>query len=70
MKKKMSIIFGIIVPTVIGYTIFFLLFSIFKRLFFEYRSIAIIPFSMITAFFLKDNLREWKIISQQELENI
>jgi len=64
MKKKL-IIYNIAVPTAIGYATFFILFYLYQKLFFEYRWFAIIPFTIVTAFFIKDNIREWKVIKQQ-----
>ncbi|WKV08063.1 hypothetical protein Q2T46_10985 [Thermoanaerobacterium sp. CMT5567-10] len=66
MKKMMNIIFNIVIPTVAGYTTFFLLFYLYQKLFFEYRWwFAIIPFVIVTAFITRDNLREWRVIKQQ-----
>jgi membrane-bound ClpP family serine protease len=65
MKKKMNIIFDIVVPTVAGYAAFFLLFYLYQKLFYEYRWLAIIPFIIVTVFIIKDNMREWKMIKQQ-----
>lgn len=64
MKKKLNIIFNIVIPTVTGYTIFFMLFYMYQKLFYEYRWLAIIPFVIVTAFIASDNLREWKTIKQ------
>jgi hypothetical protein len=47
-----------------GYATFFLLFYLFQKLFYEYRWLAVIPFTVVTAFFIKDNMREWKVIKQ------
>ncbi len=64
MKRKIYIIGNILVPTLVGYAAFFLIFSLYQKLFFEYRWLAIMPFVIVTAFFIKDNIREWKEIKQ------
>jgi len=64
MKKKL-IIYNIAIPVVVGYASFFLLFYVYQKLFYEYRWLAIIPFAIVTAFFIKDSMREWKVIKQQ-----
>ena len=64
MKKRLDIIFNIVIPTVTGYAIFFMLFYIYQKLFYEYRWLAIIPFIIVTGFIIKDNMREWKVIKQ------
>ena len=65
MKKRLDIIFNIVIPTVTGYAIFFMLFYIYQKLFYEYRWLAIIPFIIVTGFIIKDNMREYKMIKQQ-----
>ncbi|HHY43157.1 MAG TPA: hypothetical protein GX514_10005 [Thermoanaerobacterales bacterium] len=65
MKKRLNIIFNIVIPTIVGYATFFLLFYLFQKLFYEYRWLAVIPFVVVTAFIIKDNMREWKVIKQQ-----
>ena len=65
MKKKLDVIGNIIVPTLVGYATFFLILSLYQKLFFEYRWLAIIPFVIVTAFFIKDNISEWKVIKQE-----
>ena len=64
MKERLNIIFNIVIPTMVGYVTFILLFYLFQKLFFEYRWLAIIPFIIVTGFFIKDNMREWKVIKQ------
>jgi len=53
------------IPTAVGYATFFLFFYLYQKVFFEYRWLAVIPFIIITGFFIKDNTREWKEIKQQ-----
>lgn len=65
MKERLNIIFNIVIPTIVAYATFFLLFYFYQRLFFEYRWLAIIPFIIVTGFIIKDNMREWKVIRQQ-----
>ena len=65
MKKNINIILGTAIPTMIGYATFFLLLYLYQKLFFGYRWLAIIPFAVVTAFFMKENMREWKEIKQQ-----
>ena len=64
MRKRLDIIFYIVIPTIVAYTTFFLIYYFYRRLFFEYRWLAIMPFVIVTAFFIKDNIREWKEIKQ------
>ncbi|WP_094549759.1 hypothetical protein [Petroclostridium xylanilyticum] len=64
MKKRLNIIFNIVIPTMVGYATFFLLFYLFQKLFYEYRWLAVIPFAVVTTFIMKDNMREWKVIKQ------
>jgi len=64
MKKRLNIIFNIVIPTIVGYATFFLLFYLFQKLFYEYRWLAVISFVVVTAFIIKDNMREWKVIKQ------
>lgn len=65
MKKSMNIIFNMVIPSIVAYTTFFLIYHFYQRLFFEYRWIAIISFIIVTGFIIKDNMREWKMIKQQ-----
>ena len=64
MKKIMNIIFSIAIPTMAGYATFFLIYYLYQKVFFEYRWLAIIPFVIVTAFIIKDNMREWRVIKQ------
>ena len=64
MKKKLDLLFTIVIPTIAGYAAFFLLFYFYQKLFFGYRWLAIIPFIIITAFFIRDNIKKWKMINQ------
>jgi len=65
MKKRLDIFFYIVIPTMVAYTTFFLIYYFYQRLFFEYRWLAIIPFVIVTGFIIRDNMREWKMIKQQ-----
>ena len=64
MKKRLDIIFNIVIPTMVGYGTFFLIYYFYQRLFFEYRWLAIIPFIIVTGYVVMDNMREWKVIKQ------
>jgi hypothetical protein len=65
MKKQLSIIFNIVIPTAIGLATFFLLFYLYQKLFFEYRWFAVIPFAIVTGYMIIENRKEWKMIKQQ-----
>jgi len=65
MKKKIKIMLNIVIPTAVAYIVFFMLYYLYQKTFFEYRWLAIIPFVIVTAFIIKDNMREWRVIKQQ-----
>jgi uncharacterized membrane protein len=65
MKKKINIMLNIVIPTAVAYIVFFMLYYLYQKTFFEYRWLAIIPFVIVTAFIIKDNIREWRVIKQQ-----
>lgn len=65
MKKKLSIIFNMVIPTAVAYIVFFMLYYLYQKTFFEYRWLAIIPFLIVTWFVISDNRREWRVIKQQ-----
>ncbi|NLV87736.1 hypothetical protein [Lutispora thermophila] len=65
MKKSMNIIFNLVIPTAVAYIVFFLLYYFYKKMFYEYRLLAIIPFLIVTMYLMIDNIREWRMIKQQ-----
>ncbi|WP_110942550.1 MULTISPECIES: hypothetical protein [Clostridia] len=65
MKKKINIMLNIVIPTAVAYIVFFLLYYLFEKTFFEYRWLGIIPFLIVTGFVILDNRREWKMLKQQ-----
>jgi len=65
MKKSMNIIFNMVIPTAVAYIVFFLLYSVFQQIFFEYRWLAVIPFLILTWFVISDNRKEWRMLKQQ-----
>ncbi|XOQ45304.1 MAG: Group-specific protein [Clostridium sp.] len=69
MKKKINIMLNIVIPTAVAYIVFFLLYYLFEKTFFEYRWLAVIPFAIVTWFVISDNRKEWRMIKQQGVEN-
>lgn len=65
MKKQLSIIFNIVIPTAIGFATFFLLYYLYQILFFNYRWLAAIPFAIVTGYMIVENRREWKVLTKQ-----
>ncbi|MBZ4647330.1 MAG: hypothetical protein PWQ37_2568 [Candidatus Petromonas sp.] len=65
MKKKINIMLNIVIPTAVAYIVFFMLYYLYQKTFFEYRWLAIIPFLIVTWFVISDNRREWRVIKQQ-----
>ena len=65
MKKQLSIIFNILIPTAIGFATFFLIFYLYQKMFFEYRWLAVIPLAIVTGYIVIENRKEWKMIKQQ-----
>ena len=65
MKKSINIIFNIVIPTLLAYGVFFLLYSIFQQYFYEYRWLAAIPFAIATGYIIIENKKEWITIKQQ-----
>jgi hypothetical protein len=65
MKKQLSIIFNIVIPTAIGLATFFLLYYLYQKLFFNYRWLAAIPFAIVTGYMIVENRREWKMLTKQ-----
>jgi len=61
MKK----IFYIVIPTLIAYISFFLLYNLLKEGLFEYRWLAVIPFTIITVFTFIENRKEWRLMKGQ-----
>jgi len=61
----MNIIFNMVIPTAVAYIVFFLLYSVFQQIFFEYRWLAVIPFLIVTWFVISDNRKEWRMLKQQ-----
>jgi len=64
-ERKIKYNFNIVIPTIVAYATFFLIYYFYQKLFFEYRWLAIIPFITVTGYVIKDNMREWKMIKQQ-----
>lgn len=62
MKKIMNIIFSIAIPTVAGYTTFYLIFYLYQKVFFEYRWLSAIPLTIVTGYMIVENRKEWKVI--------
>jgi len=54
-----------VIPTAVAYIVFFLLYSVFQQIFFEYRWLAVIPFLIVTWFVISDNRKEWRMLKQQ-----
>ncbi|MDK2917899.1 MAG: hypothetical protein PWQ37_632 [Candidatus Petromonas sp.] len=65
MKKRMNIIFNMVIPTAFAYIVFFLPYNMFQEKFFEYRWMGVIPFLIVTGFIITENRKEWKTINQQ-----
>jgi uncharacterized membrane protein len=65
MKKKINIMLNIVIPTAVAYIVFFMLYYLYQKTFFEYRWLAIIPFLIVTGFVILDNRKEWRMIKQQ-----
>ena len=65
MKKRLNMIFNIVIPTALAYIVFFLLYYLYQKTFFEYRWLAIIPFLMVTWFVISENRKEWRVLKQQ-----
>ena len=64
-KKRMNIIFNMVIPTLLAYGVFFLLYSIFQQYFYEYRWLAAIPLAIVTGYIIIENKKEWIAIKQQ-----
>ena len=64
-KRKMNIIFNILIPTAIGFATFFSIFYLYQKMFFEYRWLAVIPLAIVTGYIVIENRKEWKMIKQQ-----
>lgn len=65
MKKRLNMIFNIVIPTALAYIVFFLLYYLYQKTFFEYRWLAIIPFLMVTWFVISENRKERRVLKQQ-----
>ena len=66
-KRKMNIIFNILIPTAIGFATFFLIFYLYQKMFFEYRWLAVIPLAIVTGYIVIENRKEWKTVSYTHL---
>ena len=64
MKKQLSIIFNIVIPTAVGFTTFFLIYYLYQKMFFEYRWLAVIPLAIVTGYMIVENRRECEMIKQ------
>lgn len=64
-KMKIEVILGIILPTIVAYTTFFILYNTFKVDMGAYRWFALISFSLVTIYVIKENKKEWKEIRGQ-----
>jgi uncharacterized membrane protein len=65
MKKKINIMLNIVIPTAVAYIVFFMLYYLYQKTFFEYRWLAVIPFLIVTWFVISDNRKEWRMLKQQ-----
>ena len=65
-KMKIEIVLGIILPTIVAYASFFILYNLFKVDLGIYRWFATIPFAIITGFIIRENKKEWREIQRQE----
>ncbi len=63
-KRKMNIIFNILIPTAVGFTTFFLIYYLYQKMFFKYRWLAVIPLAIVTGYMIVENRREWEMIKQ------
>jgi len=65
-KRKMNIIFNILIPTAVDLQHFswFNYFSLYQKIFFEYRWLAVIPLAIVTGYMIVENRREWEMIKQ------
>ncbi|MDK2801284.1 MAG: hypothetical protein PWQ70_2903 [Clostridiales bacterium] len=64
-KKRMNRIFNMVIPTLLAYGVFYLLYNTFQQHFYEYRWIAAIPLAIVTGYIIIENKKEWKTIKQQ-----
>ena len=64
-KMKIEIILGIILPTIVAYASFFLLYNLFKVDLGIYRWFVVIPFTLITIYVIRENKKEWEEIQGQ-----
>jgi len=53
MKRKINIIFNIVIPTIVAYATFLFDLLFLPEIIFEYRWLAIIPFITVTGLLLK-----------------
>ena len=63
---KLTVVVGIVLPTIVAYTTFFLLYNAFKIDLGIYHWLAVLPFTIITGFIIKENKKEWREIQRQE----
>ena len=64
-KIKIEIVLGIILPTIVAYASFFLLYTIFKVNLGSYHWLAVIPLTLITIYVIRENKKEWREIKGQ-----
>lgn len=55
---KLTVVVGIVLPTIVAYTTFFLLYNAFKIDLGIYHWLAVLPFTIITGFIIKENKKE------------
>ena len=62
---KIEIVLGIILPTVVAYASFSLLYIILKVNLGSYHWLAVIPLTLITIYVIRENKKEWREIKGQ-----
>jgi hypothetical protein len=65
MKKVMSVVFYMMIPTLFAFSVFFLIYDTFQAYLGDYQWLAIIPLTIVTGYIIMENKKEWRAIKEQ-----
>lgn len=65
MKKVISVVFYMMIPTLFAFSVFFLIYDTFQGYLGDYQWLATIPFIIVTGYIIMENKKEWRAIRGQ-----
>lgn len=62
MRKVMSVVFYMMIPTLFAFGVFFLIYNKFEVYLGGYQWLAAIPLTIVTGYIIMENKKEWRVI--------